>query len=90
MCLIQLYNVLDNALLGGSFTNPINIPSSAVNYFHLLVVVLPATFTVARILHLTLLPVYEFQNGFLLFEAKKFSYETVMIFTNVAEVQAQN
>ena len=89
MCLIQLYNVLDNALLGGSFTNPINIPSSAVNYFHLLVVVVPATFTVARILHLTLLPVYEFQNGFLLFEAKKFSYETVMIFTDVAEVQAR-
>ena len=74
MCLIQLYNVLDNAFLGGSFTNLINIPSSAVNYFHLLVVVVPATFTVARILHPTLLPVYEFRNGFLLFEAKKFPY----------------
>ena len=70
-----IYDVLDNAFLGGSFTNPINInPSSAVNCFHLLVVIVPATFTVARILHLTLLPVYEFQNGFLLFEAKKFSY----------------
>ena len=69
---------------------PINIPSSSVNYFHLLVVVVPATFTMATSLHLTLLPVYEFQIGFLLFEAKKFSYKTVMIFTNFAEVQAQH
>ena len=59
-----------------------NIPSLSVKYFHLLVVVVPATFTMARSLHLTLLPVLEFQNGFLLFEAKKFSYKTVMIFTS--------
>ena len=45
-----------------------------VLYFHLLADV-PATFTMARSLHLhvTLLPLYEFKNGFLLFEAKKFS-----------------
>ena len=43
----------------------------------------------ARSLHLTLPPVYEFQNGFLLFEAKKFSNKTAMIFANVAEVQAR-
>ena len=35
-----------------------------------------------------LLPVFEFQNDFLLFEAKKFSYKTVIIFTNFPEVQA--
>ena len=68
--------------------HPMNIPSPFVNYFHLLVVVVPATFTMARSFHLTLLPVFEFQNDFLLFEAKKFSYKTVMIFTNVPEVQA--
>ena len=43
----------------------------------------------ARSLHLTLLPVYEFQNGFLLFEGKTFSNKTAMIFANVAEVQAR-
>ena len=69
---------------------PINILSPSVNYFHLLVVFVPVTCTMARSFHLTLLPVYEFQNGFLLYESKKFSYKTVMIFTNVAEVQAQN
>jgi len=68
---------------------PINIPSPSVNYFHLLVVFVPATCIMAKSLHLTLLPVYEFQNGFLLIEAKKFSYKTVMIFTNFAAVQAR-
>lgn len=43
----------------------------------------------ARSLHLTLLPVYEFQNGVLLFEAKKFSNKTALIFENVAQVQAR-
>ena len=69
---------------------PINIPPPSVSYYHLLVVFVPLTCTMARSLHLTLLPGYEFQNGFLLLEAKKFSHKTVMIFTNVAEVQAQN
>ena len=69
---------------------PINIPSPSVSYYHLLVVFVPVTCTMARSLHLTLLPGYEFQNGFLLYKAKTFSYKTVMIFTNVAEVQAQN
>ena len=65
---------------------PINIPPPSVSYYHLLVVFVPLTCTMARSLHLTLLPGYEFQNGFLLLEAKKFSYKTVMIFINVAEV----
>ena len=69
---------------------PINIPPPSVSYYHLLVVFVPLTCTMARSLHLTLPPGYEFQDGFLLLEAKKFSYKTVMIFTNVAEVQAQN
>ena len=69
---------------------PINIPSSSVNYFHLLLVVaVPVIFIMARSLHPILIPVYEFQDGFLLFEAQKVSYKTVMMFTNVAEAQVR-
>ena len=79
ICLICLGQCLSRVVV---IQHSMNLPSPSVNYFHFLVVVVPATFTMSRSLHLTVLPVLGFQNGFLLFEAKKFSYKTVMIFTS--------
>ena len=61
ICLICLGQCLSRVVV---IQHSMNLPSPLVNYFHFLVVVVPATFTMSRSLHLTVLPVLGFQNGF--------------------------
>ena len=60
-CIVMSWTILSSVVF---LQYPINIPSSSVNYFHLLVVVVPITCTMARSLHLTLLPVMNFRMVF--------------------------
>ena len=57
-CIVMSWTILSSVEF---LQYPINIPSSSVNYFHLLVVIVPIPCTMARSLHLTLLPVMNFR-----------------------------